>query len=75
MGYELCPISVRSGRISTFLSAISWDTAAPRRTAVSLKSTQLRTTAPASTTTPGKRMEFSTTPSMLQPSAIREFSQ
>ena len=46
---------------------------ASRRTMVSLKRMQPRTVAPLSTVTPGKRMESSTVPSILQPSAMREF--
>ena len=37
--------------------------------------TQPRTSAPSSTTTPGNRTEFSTVPSILQPSATRESTQ
>lgn len=45
---------------------------APCRMAVPLKRMQPWTSAPFSTVTPGKRMEFTTVPSMLQPSATRE---
>ena len=45
---------------------------APAWMVVPCMSTQPDTLAPFSTRTPRKRMEFSTSPSMMQPSATRE---
>ncbi len=66
------PDSFLPAVILTFLSVTTYSISTSFSTTVSCIRTQLRTTAPFLTLTPRNSTQFSTVPSMVQPSASRE---
>ena len=61
--------------MTTFLSAMTWWSTASRPTVTSCIRMQFFTSAPRAMDTPRKRMQFSTVPSMVHPSATRQLTQ
>ena len=72
-GSDSCPERILPSRTTTFLSVIMQFVKTFSPITVSWKRIEFLILAPLETLTPRKRIEFSTLPSIMQPSAMSEF--